>query len=43
VALAVGEPLEVPGDSSEQQLETARAELDVRLKSLERQARALLG
>ena len=42
VALAVGEPMDVPTDASDEQLETARAELDGRLKALERRARELL-
>src|SRR5688572_2324191 len=42
VALAVGEPMDVLTDASDEQLETARAELDGRLKALERCAQELL-
>ena len=42
VALAVGEPMDVRTDASDEQLETARAELDGRLKALERRAQELL-
>ena len=42
VALAVGEPLEVPGDLADDQLETMRLELERRLAALERRALALL-
>ena len=42
VALAIGEPLEVPRDVSAEQLETIRGELDRRLKALEERAAALL-
>jgi lysophospholipid acyltransferase (LPLAT)-like uncharacterized protein len=42
VALAIGAPLEVPGDATADQLEGARAELERRLKALEQRASALL-
>jgi lysophospholipid acyltransferase (LPLAT)-like uncharacterized protein len=42
VALAIGEPLEVPRDVSAEQLESIRGELDRRLKALEERAAALL-
>jgi lysophospholipid acyltransferase (LPLAT)-like uncharacterized protein len=42
VALAVGEPLEVPGDMKDDRLEPMRIELERRLAVLERRAVALL-
>jgi hypothetical protein len=42
VALVVGEPMDVPSDANEHQLETARQELECRLADLEQRARALL-
>jgi lysophospholipid acyltransferase (LPLAT)-like uncharacterized protein len=42
VALAVGEPLEVPGDMTDDRLEVARLELERRLAALERRAFGLL-
>ncbi len=42
VALVVGEPLEVPADAPEEQMETARLELQRRLASLEQRALAVL-
>ena len=42
VAIAVGEPLEVRGDVSAEQLEAIRGELDRRLKGLEQRAAAML-
>ena len=42
VALVVGEPLEVPADAGDQQLETLRQELERRLAGLESRALALL-
>jgi lysophospholipid acyltransferase (LPLAT)-like uncharacterized protein len=42
VALAVGEPLEVPGNLADDQLEPMRLELERRLAALERRALALL-
>lgn len=41
VALVVGEPLEVPRDASEEDLESARQQLESRLIKLEERARAL--
>jgi hypothetical protein len=43
VALVVGEPMAVPGEASDDELEGARTELATRLKALERDAIALLG
>jgi lysophospholipid acyltransferase (LPLAT)-like uncharacterized protein len=43
VALAVGEPLEVPKGASDEQLEPARQELERRLAALESRALAMLG
>ena len=42
VALVVGEPLEVPRDASEEDLESARKQLESRLMKLEERARALV-
>ena len=42
VALAVGEPLEVPGETPDEGLEPMRVELERRLAALERRALALL-
>jgi lysophospholipid acyltransferase (LPLAT)-like uncharacterized protein len=42
VALAIGEPLEVPRDASVEQLESARLEVQRRLIALEPRAAALL-
>ncbi len=42
VALAIGEPLEVPRDATDEQIETARLTLEQRLKSLEPRASHLL-
>jgi lysophospholipid acyltransferase (LPLAT)-like uncharacterized protein len=42
VALAVGEPMEVPKDASEETLEQARRDLERRLSALEDHARDLL-
>src|SRR6476660_5407881 len=41
VALAIGEPLEIAGDTTDQQLEAARQELEHRLRALEDRAQAL--
>jgi lysophospholipid acyltransferase (LPLAT)-like uncharacterized protein len=38
VAVAIGEPLEVPGEASDGRLETARQELEQRLRMLEHRA-----
>jgi lysophospholipid acyltransferase (LPLAT)-like uncharacterized protein len=38
VALAVGEPIEVPKDATEDELERARVELEARLSRLEERA-----
>jgi len=43
VALAVGEPLEVPKGASDEQLEPARQELERRLAALKSRALAMLG
>jgi lysophospholipid acyltransferase (LPLAT)-like uncharacterized protein len=43
VALAVGEPLEVPKSAADDQLEPARRELERRLAALESRAFSLLG
>ena len=43
VALAVGEPLEVPKDAADDVLERARVDLEQRLISLEARAREMLG
>jgi len=42
VALVVGEPLEVPADANDEQLESLREELERRLGALEMRAAALL-
>jgi hypothetical protein len=42
VALVVGEPMEVPSDANDRQLEALRRELEKRLADLESRARALL-
>jgi lysophospholipid acyltransferase (LPLAT)-like uncharacterized protein len=42
VALVVGEPIDVPKGSSDDELEVLRRELEQRLAALERRARALL-
>src|ERR1041384_3275000 len=42
VALVVGEPLEVPSDANDADLEAARRELELRLGNLEQRALALL-
>lgn len=42
VAIAIGEPLEVPTDADDAALERARLELETRLKSLEARATAML-
>src|SRR5690242_3104438 len=42
VALAVGEPVEVPSDATDEGLEAARGEVEARLKALEQRARDLL-
>jgi hypothetical protein len=43
VAIAMGEPLEVPGDTGEEAIERARLELEARLSVLERRAKSMLG
>jgi lysophospholipid acyltransferase (LPLAT)-like uncharacterized protein len=42
VAVSIGEPLEVPGETTEQQLEAARQELERRLRVLELRAAAMI-
>ena len=42
VALVIGQPLDVPGDATAEQLEAARVELERRLAMLEQQAMKLL-
>jgi hypothetical protein len=42
VALSVGEPMEVAADASPEQLEAARAQLDVRLRALEQRTIEML-
>jgi hypothetical protein len=42
VAIAMGEPFDVPGDADEAGIEHARLQLEARLKNLEARARALL-
>ena len=42
VALAVGEPIEVPSDTSAEALEAARTDLERRLVALEERAKAML-
>jgi lysophospholipid acyltransferase (LPLAT)-like uncharacterized protein len=41
VALAIGEPMEVPTDATAETLESARLELEARLRTLEARANAL--
>ncbi|OFW49975.1 MAG: hypothetical protein A3G77_08645 [Acidobacteria bacterium RIFCSPLOWO2_12_FULL_68_19] len=43
VALVVGEPMPVPADTSDADLERWRVELEIRLRALERRALALVG
>ena len=43
VALVIGEPLDVPADATDEQLESARRELEGRLQMLESRARQMLG
>jgi lysophospholipid acyltransferase (LPLAT)-like uncharacterized protein len=43
VAIAIGEPFDVPADADDAALERARIELEARLTSLESRATALLG
>jgi lysophospholipid acyltransferase (LPLAT)-like uncharacterized protein len=42
VALVIGEPIDVPPGSSQEQLEEARLELERRLARLEEEARAIV-
>ena len=42
VALVVGEPLEVAGDATDEQMESSREELEKRLGNLEARSLALL-
>jgi lysophospholipid acyltransferase (LPLAT)-like uncharacterized protein len=42
VALVIGEPVEVPRDASDEQLESARQDVEQRLRSLEHRALALV-
>jgi lysophospholipid acyltransferase (LPLAT)-like uncharacterized protein len=42
VALAIGEPLHVPGDATDDQMESARRELEAHLATLEVRALAML-
>jgi lysophospholipid acyltransferase (LPLAT)-like uncharacterized protein len=42
VAVSIGEPLEVPGETTDQQLEAARQELERRLRALELRAAAMI-
>ena len=42
VALAIGEPLQVARDATDAEVQTSRAELESRLKTLEARARAML-
>jgi lysophospholipid acyltransferase (LPLAT)-like uncharacterized protein len=42
VALVVGEPISVPADAEDGELERWRVELEVRLRALEREALELL-
>jgi lysophospholipid acyltransferase (LPLAT)-like uncharacterized protein len=42
VALVVGEPLEVPRDATDEQMESARQELERRLQTLEQRALKML-
>ena len=43
VALVVGEPMAVPADTADGDLERWRVELEIRLRALERRALALVG
>jgi hypothetical protein len=43
VALVIGEPLEVPSDANDEQLESARRELEGRLQALETRACEIVG
>jgi lysophospholipid acyltransferase (LPLAT)-like uncharacterized protein len=43
VAIAMGEPMDVPGDASEEGIESARQHLEERLRLLERRALTLIG
>jgi lysophospholipid acyltransferase (LPLAT)-like uncharacterized protein len=43
VAIAIGEPIDVPGDTDDAGLERARVALELRLTSLEARAHAMLG
>jgi hypothetical protein len=43
VALAMGEPLDVPRDADDAGIESARGVLEARLRALEERARVLLG
>jgi lysophospholipid acyltransferase (LPLAT)-like uncharacterized protein len=43
VALVIGEPLEVPADANDEQLESARRELERRLQALEMSACEIVG
>ena len=42
VGVAIGEPLEIAGDTTDQQLEAARQELEHRLRALEDRAAAMI-
>jgi lysophospholipid acyltransferase (LPLAT)-like uncharacterized protein len=42
VAVAVGEPMEVPADAGDEGLEAARRELEARLQALEARARQMV-
>jgi len=42
VAVAIGDPFDVAGDATDQQLETARQELERRLRTLEDRAAAMI-
>ena len=42
VAIAIGEPFDVPADADETAVEAARSDLDARLRALESRARLLL-
>lgn len=43
LAIAIGDPLEVPGDAADERIEEARLELERRLADLERRALSMLG
>ena len=43
VGVAIGEPLEVPGSATDQQLEAARQDVERRLRALEDRAAAMIG